>query len=386
MLKEYLNHVKFLCGKDALLKTGYGLKYLGATRPLILSDMSTLKTGYTKRVKKALSLNDIKPICRSVEGRERGIVKDAEYIAREYRDNKCDSIIAVGNSGVIDSCKGARLLLTSGKEKFSELSEIDCSVSIPFAVIPTMMGSASCASARAIIFETLKNKGYDLADTSVAPDIVVIDSNMQDKMPLKMVAEWAIYALNMALCVLIDDRIPVFRRVYADAAIDLVRKHYINASGRKFSEEDKLALMSAVIYAGAAFADVNESIAAVIALEIGRFKNAPFVPVFNSIAPYYIEMFASKSSSLGCGLLRRIAGTDTYLTIPKAKREEVVGAAVRTILANAEDKYGYTCRLREYSITVNDFDAIIDYSLNKANVKNESEIRHIMNEMLNRAL
>ncbi|MEC7376793.1 MAG: iron-containing alcohol dehydrogenase, partial [Pseudomonadota bacterium] len=111
---EFFCPVKVIAGKAALEHIPYELAGLAAKRPMIVTDKGVRAAGLLEPVIAACEesgleiatiYDDVPPDSSTT------VVRD---IAGIYRQEKCDSIIAVGGGSAIDTGKAVNILVSEG--------------------------------------------------------------------------------------------------------------------------------------------------------------------------------------------------------------------------------------------------------------------------------
>lgn len=102
---------------------------------------------------------------------------------KRFREEKCDSIIAVGGGSAMDVAKCIRLFsgMTGNGENGSFLERGDEAVDIPFLAVPTTAGTGSEATSFAVIYH--KGKKISISEKYNMPDTVVLNGNMLKTLP-----------------------------------------------------------------------------------------------------------------------------------------------------------------------------------------------------------
>lgn len=103
---------------------------------------------------------------------------------RLLREEKCDSIIAVGGGSAIDVAKCIRLYtnLPGDGADGAWLTEKPAPNSIPFLAMPTTAGTGSEATRYAVIY--YDGKKQSITSESIIPDTVLMDPNALKTLPL----------------------------------------------------------------------------------------------------------------------------------------------------------------------------------------------------------
>jgi alcohol dehydrogenase len=156
---EFYNPVKIVSGHKALDNLPYELEQLGAKRPIIITDKGVVGAGLVELVVNAFGSSDMiigaiyddVPPDSSV-----GVVND---IVKVYRQNQCDSIVAVGGGSPIDTAKGVNIVITEEADDLMKFmgAEMLKKPMKPLVVIPTTSGTGSEVTLVAVISNPEKN-------------------------------------------------------------------------------------------------------------------------------------------------------------------------------------------------------------------------------------
>ncbi len=112
--------MKLLSGKNALENIAFELRDLEASRPLIITTKSMIKYGQLKIITDALKQYNIETGSIFKDIPQDSSVATVNEIAQVYRENNCDSIVAVGGGSVIDTAKGVNMLVSTDTKDLKE--------------------------------------------------------------------------------------------------------------------------------------------------------------------------------------------------------------------------------------------------------------------------
>ena len=122
---EYCNRVKVISGHNVLELIPGFLTQLGSSNPLLIADKGVTAVGLIKLASEAMGLKDITIYDDVPADSDLQTIKD---IAKVYRYESCDSIIAIGGGSVIDTAKGVNVLVTLGGDdlmKYAGAGKVD---------------------------------------------------------------------------------------------------------------------------------------------------------------------------------------------------------------------------------------------------------------------
>ena len=230
---EFQNAVKLLCGELALERIAIELENLGCEKPLMLSDAVLTKIGTLSTVIKAMESEGVEPAAVYSDIPVDSSLAVVNRIAVFYREQGCDSIVAVGGGSVIDTAKGVRLVLSQNKQDILSLSGLDNLVRgrhIPFVVVPTTAGTGSECTGVAVIRNDSNGVKMEFLSPYVEPDIAVIDTRMTQGLPPKATATTGMDALVHAIEACTCQQANPLSSAYGTAAIRMIAENVVAAT------------------------------------------------------------------------------------------------------------------------------------------------------------
>ena len=100
---EFQNTTKIISGESAINNIAAELKFYNASRLLLISDEILKNIGTVTKIKDAINIDDkVKIIAEYTEVPQDSDLKIINKLAKIYKENNCDSIVAVGGGSVID--------------------------------------------------------------------------------------------------------------------------------------------------------------------------------------------------------------------------------------------------------------------------------------------
>ena len=157
---EFQNSAKILSGEFALENIPSELIALNGKNVLLISDKVLENIGTMQKVIDAIDTEDIEIKSVYTDVPSDSSIEVINKIVKVYKENNCNSIVAVGGGSVIDTAKGVRMVLSQEKDDIMELAGcelITYGKHIPFIVIPTTAGTGSEVTLAAVILDNFKN-------------------------------------------------------------------------------------------------------------------------------------------------------------------------------------------------------------------------------------
>ena len=331
-LFRFYNPVKIVSGEKALDSLGYELKQLGAKRPLIVSDQGVAAAGLVALVKAVLN--------------EAGIPDDILYdrvppdsspqvvdqAASMFREQHCDSIVSVGGGSVIDTAKGANIVVAEGADSLAELSGVKLRKSMrPFIAIPTTSGTGSEVTYAAMIRDAAQNKKLLFASYLLFPKTAILDPRMTVSLPPLVTAATAMDALTHAIEACICKSRNPFSDAHAIEAIKLIRKYLPIVLNNGDDREARFYLANAACMAGAAFSNAGVGLIHALGHALGGVCQVPHGVAMNILLPHGLEYNLPAVGDIIGELLLPLVGPEIYIETPARDRPQKTIASLREI-------------------------------------------------------
>lgn len=174
-----------------------GVKELGGSRTLIVTDAVLMKTGIVDPIINAFKedrthhfiiYSDVPP------DSDVGSVNKAATMARA---EKCDSIVAVGGGSVLDTAKVVNICLSFGGEllEYQGLNNLTSRLN-PLVAIPTTAGTGSEVSMVAMVKDNDEGKKLLFGSRFLAPDVAILDPTLLVSLPPRLTAATGLDALT----------------------------------------------------------------------------------------------------------------------------------------------------------------------------------------------
>ena len=386
---EFQNSTKILSGKRALENIPKELNMLNAKNVLILSDKTLEKIGIVQTVVDALycSYINIKKIyCDIPTDSSLDIVNE---IVKIYKENKCDSIIAIGGGSVIDTAKGVRMVLMQNVSNILELegSEmINYGKNIPFVAIPTTSGTGSEATLVAVILDKIRNVKMEFISYFLLPNISVLDSRMTLSLPSKITAETGMDALCHAIEAYTCIQKNPLSDAYAISAIEILRENLVETVKNGNDKNRRLELANASLMAGIAFSNSMVGLIHAIGHSVGSVAHVPHGEAMAILMPHCMKFNLDKLEEEYGKLLLYIGGDEIYAKTPKNERGKMTIKVIEKLIKKLNEISKMPTRLRDANVKKEQFLEIANKAINDGAIilnpknANVSEIIKILEE------
>lgn len=363
---EFQNSTKILSGEFALENIPTELKMLNAKRPLFLSDETLKQIGTLQIVLDAIEKQDFKVGKIYTQIPPDSDLELIKKIAKIYKEENCDSIIALGGGSVIDTAKGVRMVLSQEIEDIRNLMGAEILTygkHIPFVAIPTTAGTGSEVTAVAVILEKLKQIKMEFISYNLLPDVAVIDFRMTKTLPKKIAASTGMDALCHAIEAYTCLQKNPMSDAYAISAIKLIGENLIE-SVEKGSKIARIAMANASMMAGVSFSNSMVGLVHAIGHALGGVCKVPHGNAMNILLPFCMKYNMDKIREQYGEILLYLAGEEVYLNTPKDKRGEKTVQIIEEMKEKLNKLTGLPITLKEAGVKEEDLPEVAKKAIN----------------------
>ncbi len=330
---EFFCPVKVIAGKAALEHIPYELNSLAAKRPMIVTDKGVRAAGLLDPVIAACEESGLEIVSIYDDVPPDSSTRVVSAIADVYREEKCDSIIAIGGGSAIDTGKAVNILVSEGGDDLGEYSGAGVIKHPlkPFFVVPTTAGTGSEVTSVAVI--TDETKGVKLAFTSsfLLPNAAIIDPRMTLTLPPHITAATAMDAMTHATEAFTCMGKNPLSDAYATAAVKKVSNSLLKVMDNPGDVDNRLELAQASTMAGIAFSNSMVGLVHALGHATGAICHLPHGLCMSLYLPYVLEYnLESVREPLG-ELLLYLEGPDVYAATPDKRRAEASISSIRKL-------------------------------------------------------
>ncbi|MBR4311473.1 MAG: iron-containing alcohol dehydrogenase [Akkermansia sp.] len=385
---EFQNAVKLLCGDLALERIPNELQHLNAKSPLVLSDAVLAKIGTMTKVTDAMVAEGVAPAATFTDIPVDSSLAVVNRIAAFYREQNCDSIVAIGGGSVIDTAKGVRLVLSQNTDDIFSISGLENVTKgryIPFVVVPTTAGTGSECTGVAVIKNDANGVKMEFLSPFVEPDVAVIDPRMTEGLPPKATASTGMDALCHAVEACTCLQANPMSSAYGTAAIRLITQNLETATKDGKNREARYNMALASTMAGIAFS--NSMVGAVHAIghALGGVCHVPHAVAMTILLPHVMRYNLSHSAGDYAALLPWLVGMDAAMATPAEKRAEAAIEAIVTLGRKLNTACGLPLTLSEAGVSKDAFAKVAEFAVNDGalivnpRVASEEQVMEILN-------
>jgi alcohol dehydrogenase len=338
---EFSASVTVVSGHHGLEEIPGELRKLGASKPFIVTDQGVTSAGLLDIVTDSIRDGvDIGGIADDIP--QDSDIRIISSLAGVYREQGCDSLIALGGGSVIDTAKGINIVVSENTDdlaKFSGAGRLKRALK-PLIVIPTTAGTGSETTAVAVIADHERQRKMLFVSYFLVPDVAILDPRMTVSLPPAMTAATAMDAL----CHAVEASICLAKNPLSDsaarAAIELISGNLLNVITNPGDSAGRLALANAATLAGMAFSNSMVGMVHTLGHSVGSVCGVPHGVAMSILLPYGLEYNMHRVGHFIADLLFPLAGAEIFTRTPKHLRAERVVTFIRALNQDLHDATG----------------------------------------------
>jgi alcohol dehydrogenase class IV len=336
---------EIIFGRGAVAQVGQAARRIGATKVLVVSDPGVTAAGWLEVMLSHLEAEDLAfAIWTGVTPNPRDA--EVEAGAAQFRQQKCDGLVALGGGSCIDTMKGIAVLSANGGRihDYEGLDRIRRPLP-PMVAVPTTAGTGADVSQFAVITDTTRLIKMTLISKSLIPDISITDPLLTTTKDAYLTACTGMDALTHGIESYVSLAATFLTDVQALEAVALVTRN-LRASYAGASDLDaREAMARGSLHAGLAFSNAILGAGHAIAHQVGGCLDAVHGELNTILLPYVME-FNLRACPERYAAIAGAMGIDvTGMGALEAGRAAI--AAVRELAAAV----GLTRRLGELGVT-----------------------------------
>lgn len=362
---EFYSPVKILSGEKALENLPHEIRFLNCSKPLLITDKGLRKVGVFEIVLDALKEQKLQDFVIFDDVPPDSDLEVCRQIANLHRETKRDIIVAVGGGSVIDSAKGANILISENVTDLKNLAGANILTKPlnPLIVVPTTSGTGSEATCAAVVKDRERNVKMLFVSPYLIPNTAILDVRMTETLPPLLTAATAMDALTHAIEAYISIQKNPISDVFAWKAIETIQRYLPLVLDEPKDKNGRLALANASLMAGIAFSNAMVGLVHAIGHAVGAVSNVHHGICMNILLPHVLEYNFDKIKQELAELLLPFGGEEVLVTTPVEKRAEKFLELVFEFREKIKEKAGIPNSLKEAGVTREQFDLIAEVSL-----------------------
>ena len=251
MAREFIVPGQIITGAGALDMAESALRQLGK-KAMIVTDQVMIELGNCAKVEAALKNQGI---AYTIDSEITGEPTDTmiENGLKQYREEGCDFLVALGGGSPIDSMKAIGSLVKNGGNISDYMGKIIDVEMPPMAAIPTTAGTGSEATQFTIITDTKKDIKMLLKGKVLMPALAVSDPQFTMTAPPRITAATGLDALCHAVEAYTSNKSQTLSDTFALSAVKRIFRYLPRAFRDGKDEEARTEMAVAALEAGIAF-------------------------------------------------------------------------------------------------------------------------------------
>ncbi len=326
--------MKFLGSPSYMLFAGEGsarqlcrhMSHTGVKKVLVVTDKPLVELGLVDNVLQGFAGTGVETVVFD------GVLPDPTFQIVDaglqvYRDNNCDSILAIGGGSAMDAAKIIGLGATHPGDPRDYVGFGKAKEAIPpLYTVPTTSGTGSEATRGAVISDSETHQKGIISGANLGPTAACLDASLLTGLPPHITAATGLDALTHAIEAYISVWDAGDAKDKARAAVKLVFEQLPTAYAHGANIEARDAMAHAAYMAGQAINQVNVGNVHAIAHQLGVEYGIPHGLANAMVLPHVLDMSLDSA---------RTRLTELAQLIGKSSAEEFV-AAVRELNATLD--------------------------------------------------
>lgn len=251
MARAFIVPGRIITGSGALDMAEGALGQLGK-KAMIVTDQVMIQLGNCAKVEQALKNQGVAyTIYSGITGEPTDVMIEAGL--KQYKEEGCDFLVALGGGSPIDSMKAIGSLVVNGGSITDYMGKVIDVEMPPMVAIPTTAGTGSEATQFTIITDTRKDIKMLLKGEVLMPTLAVIDPQFTMTAPPKITAATGLDALCHAVEAYTSRKAQTMSDTFAVSAVKRIFKFLPVAFHDGKNEEARVEMSVAALEAGIAF-------------------------------------------------------------------------------------------------------------------------------------
>ena len=293
---------------------------------LIVTSPSIVKNGLISPLERVLEQNHIRHTVYD-QTRPDPTVANVEDALQSYRENGCDTLIAIGGGSVMDCAKGVGARVAYPKKRLNQMGGVlRIRRRIPTLIaIPTTAGTGSETSPAAVITDSDTHHKYAIMSFPLIPHYAILDACLAYSVPPQLTATTGMDALTHAVEAYIGHATTKKTRALALEATALIFENLEKAYADGQNHESRENLLRAAYKAGVAFSTSYVGYVHALAHALGGTYGTPHGLANAVIMPYVLDAYG-KSAHKKLHRLGMAAGVCDKSDTPEAGATKFIDA------------------------------------------------------------
>ncbi|HOK06638.1 MAG TPA: iron-containing alcohol dehydrogenase [Syntrophales bacterium] len=327
---EFLCPVRIVAGFEALEEIPALLASVSARRPMIVTDRGVVSAGLLDTVRNAMGGRvDVGAVADDVP--PDSDLRVVNNLARRWREEGCDSLIAVGGGSVMDTAKGVNIVVSEGGDDLMAYSGAGVLKRPlrPLLAVPTTAGTGSEVTLVAVVKDHDRLRKLAFVSPFILPTAAVLDPRMTLSLPPAVTAATGMDALAHAVEAYYGLQKNPLSDAHAWEAVRLIGEHLVTATRNPSDRRARLGMALAATLAGIAFSNSMVGMVHTLGHAVGAVCGVHHGVCMAVFLPYGLEYNRHRRDAVMGELLLPLAGAEVYGRIPAEQRTDRVISHIR---------------------------------------------------------
>lgn len=249
---------RIVFGRGALSEIGQHAAKLGSRGLLVTGRSFAVSSGMLQRILSSLRSANVSAVVFS-EVEPNPSLKTVERGARLAASKGVDVVIGFGGGSPLDAAKAIAALVALGGSAADHLYPRRVEKALPVVAAPTTTGTGSEVTQYSVLTDTEVGRKVVMQGPALVPRVAILDPDVTDYMPGRLVAGTGFDALSHALEAFISRRASPLSNLFALEAARLIFSSL--APAVKGSREAREAMLYASMLAGVAINQAGSTLA-----------------------------------------------------------------------------------------------------------------------------
>jgi alcohol dehydrogenase len=340
-------------GRDALAQLPEIVRESGMNHPLVVTDRGLAATDVPGKIIAVLDAAGINhSLFADVEADPSTDLIDA--IGARLRDDAHDGVIGLGGGSAMDAAKAAAAVASSGTPSLQLTGADKILVQpLPVIAIPTTAGPGSEVTKFAVLTDRAGGAKRSISSVRIMPGWAVLDPALTVGLPARFTSATGLDALGHA----IESYGSIWNNPISEGmalqAITLIGQNLRTAYAEPENLDARAAMLAASCIAELAANTTRLGLAHALAVPMGATHHIPHGIAVGMMLPHMCAFNAEAEPERSARMAQALESGATDLV-----------AALARLYADI----GMSARLADFGVTSDDFDRIVDLSLQSDNV------------------
>ncbi len=325
----------------------------GKRAAIVIGGSSVKKNGALEKVEKNLKYAGMETVL--IEGVEADpSVKTVMKGVQVMDKFQPDWIIGLGGGSPMDAAKAMWIFYEYPEFTFEEAAKPfnlpELRQKSKYAAIPTTSGTGSEVTSFAVITDNETGIKYPIADFNITPDIAIVDTDLAQSMPAKLVAHTGMDALTHSLEAYVSTMSNDLTDALAMKSIEMIKDYLIESF--KGDERSRAQMHISQCLAGMSFSNAILGIVHSMAHKTGKIFNIEHGCANAIYLPIAIEFNAEVARAKYADVARRLG-------LSGSTDKELVESLVQFV-RDLNSAMNIPATLKEFGIAEDNFQFVLD--------------------------